>query len=523
MTLSIRKAIETITAGQIRIPAFQRGFVWDADRVAHLMDSIYKGYPFGSLILWRTKRQLRAERKLGPFHLPDREVGFPIDYVLDGQQRLTSIFGVFQSEIAADGDASWTNIYYDLTAPNDLQESWFHALDDVDADREKYFPIKTLFNVTDYRQATSHLDDETVEQIDKVQSVLKEAVLPVQSLETDDRAKVAIVFERVNRLGVDLDVFQLLSAWTWSDEFDLQGKFAALSEEVADFGFGDIGSDTNLLLRCCAAIVAGDPAPGAVIGLNGSEVRDRFEEIENGIKGAIDFVRTALHVEKLNNLPYPTLLVPLAAFFAAPAGKSAGCTDRQFALLKRWFWRTCFARRFSADVLRNLRRDIAEIEKLKRGERSGLAELPLTIDETFFSRQVFNLRTVNSRTFILMLAQKRPLSFVSGREVSLADVLQHYNRREFHHLFPRAYLQERGYDHSAINALANFVFMTSFENKVLGGVAPSVYRERMAKKELPEVLERGVCPPTLFKDDFDSFVEERSERLAKLAGELAGE
>ena len=63
--LSIRQLIEQIQAGNIRIPAFQRGFVWDADRVAFLMDSIYKGYPFGTAIVWRTKKRLRTERQLG--------------------------------------------------------------------------------------------------------------------------------------------------------------------------------------------------------------------------------------------------------------------------------------------------------------------------------------------------------------------------------------------------------------------------------------------------------------------------
>jgi Protein of unknown function DUF262 len=81
--LSIRQAIERVTAGQLRVPAFQRGFVWDIERVAYLMDSIYKDYPFGALILWRTKTQLRSERTLGPFELPDRDPDYPIDYVLD--------------------------------------------------------------------------------------------------------------------------------------------------------------------------------------------------------------------------------------------------------------------------------------------------------------------------------------------------------------------------------------------------------------------------------------------------------
>ncbi|WP_068168323.1 DUF262 domain-containing protein [Rothia sp. ND6WE1A] len=123
--LTVRQIIEKVQNGQLRIPAFQRGFVWDPDQVAYLMDSIYKGYPFGSVILWRTRTQLNTERNLGPFELPNPEEEFPVDYVLDGQQRLTSIFGVFQNDIVAveNEDSSWTQIYYDFESPNNIQES----------------------------------------------------------------------------------------------------------------------------------------------------------------------------------------------------------------------------------------------------------------------------------------------------------------------------------------------------------------------------------------------------------------
>src|SRR5262245_12053897 len=172
MDLSIRQAIERVQAGQVRIPAFQRGFVWDAERVAYLMDSIFKGYPFGSLFLWRTRTQLRSERNLGPFRLPDREPDYPIDYVLDGQQRLTSIFGVFQADLTpdADLDASWTNVYFDFTAEHDLQESQFLALDADSVDADTHFPVDTLFDVVRYREATERLRDERIKVIDNVQA-----------------------------------------------------------------------------------------------------------------------------------------------------------------------------------------------------------------------------------------------------------------------------------------------------------------------------------------------------------------
>lgn len=519
--LTIRQIIERVTSGRLRIPAFQRGFVWDAERVAYLMDSIYKGYPFGAAILWRTKEQLKSERQLGPFILPPRDPDLPIDYVLDGQQRLTSIFGVFQNDIAPIEDAPWTRIYFDLAASTDLQETQFFCLPPEKVDPDRHFPIGTFFNVAAYRQATKNFDDDLAVRIGTVQALFQEAFIPVQLVETDDRAKVAIVFERVNRMGMELDILQLLSAWTWSEDFDLQNRFLEFAEELRPFGFHSVGEDSNLLLRCSAAIITQDVSPTALVGLNGSEVRDRFPEIENGIRGAIDFLKANFHVERLENLPYSALLIPLAVFFAAPTGQSVKVSNEQRRILISWFWRSCFARRFSAGVVRNLNRDVQEALKLRAGETSSLAGVKLTIESTFFSDQAFNIGTVHTKTFVLLLAQAGPLSFVSGNPIKLGNVLQAYNRNEFHHLYPRAYLKERGRAQEEINSLANFVFMSSIDNKILGGSAPSVYRVKMENESIPKILERSSCPASLFDDDFDDFVARRSEMLAAEAQRIA--
>ena len=201
--LSVRRIIDKVMSGQIRIPAFQRGFVWDADNVAYLMDSIYKGYPFGAVILWRTKEQLKSDRKLGPFTLPDRDPDLPVDYVLDGQQRLTSVFGVFQTEIEPTGDTSWTSIYYDIAAAADFQDTQFRALHDDEVDLDRHFPIGTFFDVPAYRKATQRFSDEIADKIGGVQAIFQQAIIPVQLVETDDRSKVAIVFERVNKRGME--------------------------------------------------------------------------------------------------------------------------------------------------------------------------------------------------------------------------------------------------------------------------------------------------------------------------------
>ncbi|ELB92448.1 hypothetical protein Rwratislav_14053, partial [Rhodococcus wratislaviensis IFP 2016] len=514
--LPIRKLIHDVYEGAIRIPAFQRGFVWDADHVAYLMDSIYKQYPFGAVILWRTKEKLSSERDLGPFKLPPAKADFPVDYVLDGQQRLTSIFGVFQNELSPSSDSTWTQIYFDMEATGDLQESQFVAIDSDDYDEKRYFPISTFFEVTKYRAATKRLTDEQAELIDSVQSVFKEAIIPTQEIATDDRSKVAIVFERVNRLGVELDVFQLLTAWTWSEDFDLQEKFSALSEELEPFGFADVGEDSNLLLRCCSAIVAGDASPAAFIDLRGADVRDKFDEIATGLKGAIDFLRSELKVEKLQNLPYPSMLVPLAVYYSS---RSRPMSDGDRLALIRWYWRSAFTRRYSAAVIRNLNRDINAAAALREGRASTIDSIPNSIDPDFF-RRPFVISSVNTKTFITMLIQAMPLSFVSGKNISLSAVLQQYNKNEFHHLMPRAFAKTKGIAPSSFNILCNFAIISAADNKILGGSAPSIYKAKMPSGKVGTILDRAIAPESLFSDDFDTFIEDRDEMLIEAAGRL---
>lgn len=522
--LPIRQIVSRVTSGSIRVPAFQRGFVWDADRVAFLMDSIYKGYPFGAIILWRTKTKLTSERALGPFTLPDRDPDYPIDYVLDGQQRLTSTFGVFQSELQpTEGtDTSWTNIFYDFLASVDLQESRFVALPSGQAGSSRYFPISTFFDVTAYRRATSSLDESQAEEIDRVQATFKEAILPVQLIETDDRSSVAIVFERVNRLGIKLDIFQLVSAWTWSDEFDLQGRFSDLSEELERFGFGQIGDDSNLLLRCCAAIVAGDATAAGMLSLSGSDVRDRFDEIRNGVLGAIDFLRQNLNIQRLANLPYPTQLIPLAAFFATPPGEEVQLSFQQRAVINHWFWRSSFGRRFSSGVQKSLNRDIAEAIRLRKEGDSALADVPFSLEADYFVENRFTLGVVNTTTFVLLLAQQQPRSFISGNHLHLSEVLQRYNRAEFHHCFPQRYLKARGYTPDEINRLVNLAFLSSADNKQLGSSAPSMYRNKISQIHQNDVLASALCPSSLFDDDYEAFCDARAALLVEAARELAG-
>lgn len=518
-SFTIREVLDTVLRGQLRIPAFQRGFVWEPDRVAYLMDSIYKGFPFGSLLFWRTKEQLKSERSLGPFDLPDPNEDYPVDYVLDGQQRITSIFGAFQTDLPAIRPELWRDIYYDFRADANAQETQFFApANHNEVDPNRHFPLKTLFDTAAYRKATAGFSDELAKRIDDMQSIFKEVRIPIQLFKTEDKATVAIIFERVNRQGVPLDTLQLLSAWTWSEDFQLQNQFADLAEQLVPFGFKDLGGDSNLLLRCCSAILKADASPDALMNLHGSEVRERFSEVLNGVRGAIDFLQSNFNVHAFDYLPLSTILVPLSVFFAAPGTTENKHTEPQRKALVRWFWRTCFAKRYSGGVLRNLNADIIEMNKLKEGKPSALGGFAVNITKSFFLDNVFTTGTTNTATFILLLAQKAPLSFISGTPVDLKEKLSRANRAEFHHLMPKAFLVGTGQSSPPPNCLANFTFLSRAENRDLGGVAPSKYQAKMAAS--PDVLTRALCPPSLFSDQFSVFANERAEILQTFANEL---
>lgn len=524
--LQIKRLIDRVLLGEIRVPGFQRGFVWEPDRAALLMDSIHKEYPFGSILLWRTRTQLKTEKNLGTFELPDPEADYPIDYVLDGQQRITSIFSTFQTELTPkkEDPEVWLPIYYDFEANADAQDSQFQALPSDQVDPDRYFPLAVFFDPVEFaeKQREYNLSDERLREIVLVQSKFNGTLVPVETFTKEDRESVAIVFERVNRQGVKLDTFQLLTAWTWSDEFDLQQEFRDLAERFEGFGFDEIGTDNDLLLKCASAVLRSDPSPTALIDINGAEVREKFQVIVNALDRTIDFLRDELQVRHYKFLPYSGLLIPLCAYFSRKQSTGVPAEDKERLL--RWFWRTSFTHRYSGNPSRNIKQDVLAAIALREGRRrkTSLDDIPAAVSLDFYQATKFNNRTVATRTFILQLAAHRPRSFIGGRPITLDDVLSEPNRREYHHCFPKAYIGKVG-DESVYdaNCIANFAFLNRSENREISDKAPSVYRDLMGD-HVSEVLESQIVPEELFLDHFDTFVEQRTLMLAKDAGRLQG-
>jgi hypothetical protein len=183
--------------------------------------------------------------------------------------------------------------------------------------------------------------------------------------------------------------------------------------------------------------------------------------------------------------------------------------------IKAWFWRSCFSERYSGQTLRAARIDIAEMVNLREGNPHSLGKFRLSLAIEFFLLTSFRMNSARTATFVNLLASNTPRSFLSGNIVDLRSVLQAYNKSEFHHIFPKAYLEELGAQSAEVNCLANFCFLSKADNNKIRKSAPSEYVKGMPADE--ELFEKIAGSAFMERPDFSLEFEEfrlaRAERL----------
>ncbi|WP_461453173.1 DUF262 domain-containing protein [Mucilaginibacter sp.] len=176
-----------IIEGDIKIPPFQRNFVWKQEQVIELLDSIINDYPIGSVLLWETNEDLPSKRNIGGYNLPESKAEYPINYVLDGQQRITSIFGVFSVGLEYNDPDNAINvfeIYYDLTIEKFISKKDLNLTN-------KYLPLKLIFdnyNFNTHIQEHSFSQEETKEAV-RLQSLFQDYDVPTVTIKKRTKVK----------------------------------------------------------------------------------------------------------------------------------------------------------------------------------------------------------------------------------------------------------------------------------------------------------------------------------------------
>ena len=160
------------------------------------------------------------------------------------------------------------------------------------------------------------------------------------------------------------------------------------------------------------------------------------------------------------------------------------------------------------------------MKKLRFGKPTNLGGFAMQISDDVFTSNIFTIGTVNTNALVLLLANQKPLSFISGAPIDLGDKLRQSNRAEFHHLMPKAFVQSSSQNAYSPNCLANFAFISRADNRVLGGVPPSSYRKHMPA-DSAVIFERALCPEKeLMNDNLEAFIKARAAALRSAAEAL---
>lgn len=556
--------------GKTQLPDFQRGWVWDDDHIRNLIASITMGYPIGAIMLMETgSENVRFKPRL----LEGVELGappYPDHFILDGQQRLTSLYLCLFSgkpiKTTNEKKQEIERLYYlDMNKCLDPEADRFDAVLSIPPDklvksdfgrkieldvssREKEFehgllPLYLIFDSAgyatwkaSYREHFGYDKDKSrfLDQFDnEIWLPLQKYKVPVIELvkETPKEA-VCQVFERVNTGGVALTVFELVTATFAADDFHLRDHWRICKERLdAHRILTDIDETAFLtaitLLVSYKRNLAGRGAVSCkrkdILKLSLNEYKENADAIVQGMIRAARFLaREKVFDER--SLPYQTQLIPLSAICAVLGTRFEEDPVRQ--KLAQWYWCGVFGELYGGANETRYALDAQNVIAWIDGGNE-----PATIrDASFAPTRLLTLQTRLSAAYkglSIQLMQVGANDFVSGDAIELTNYFE--QAVDIHHIFPRAYCLRENYKQQVWNSIVNKSPLIARTNRILGGNKPSTYLRSIEgnfsldPKSLDKHLRSHLINPELLRgDDFDNFIRDRATKLLDLIEKSIG-
>ena len=576
--------LDHVERGHIQLPDFQRGWVWDDDRIKGLLISLSRGFPIGAIMTLEAGGEIRLKAR--PIEGVDEgTAASPSTFLLDGQQRLTSLYQSLRHpgpvdthdnrnkrikrwyyidmKVATDRDADpedvvisvpenrTTTRYFGREVTLDLSTEELEYKEHKIPTEHLMDPMKWMMRyVTYWKEAAPDFDaigffgrfnDIVAAQFTKYQ-------LPVISLgKRTPKEAVCAVFEKVNTGGVVLNVFELATASFAADaeHFSLRDDWGERKERLYNRPGGVLqGVDGNQFLQVVAlmktqenhraAISQGRtgrqvPAIGCrrrdILNLNLNDYQNWADRVEQGFVDAGEFL-VSQYVYGSRNVPYGTQLVPLAALYVELGKKLNPYNAKQ--KLEQWYWSGVFGEAYGGTVETQFALDLAEVAGWIRG-----GARPRLIDEAGFApERLLSLRTRNSAAYkgLYALQIKHGAADWRRNEQLLHLVFTDRNI-DIHHIFPQAWCEGKASPRvppRLYNSVINKTPIDAETNRIIGGRAPSEYLPRLQEKDisaerLDSVLRSHWLDPCLLHADgfAQSFVA-RGEKMLALIGQSMG-
>ena len=523
-TRTFTALLAEIENGQTKIPQFQREFVWSLVQSANLMDSIIKGYPIGTFIFWNTNERLRAVRDVGNFKLPEPQDGIFVNYVLDGQQRMTSLFASLKGlKVVRESGKSddFAEIYIDLNAKEDEQ---IVLVDIADKDAKSLIRITDLLYggltfLTGY-DAVYHtkleLYKKTIEAYNYSIILLKNAPIDIATE----------VFTRINEGGRKLSLFEIMVAKTYDygREFDLATKYRKLISDLTPFNYETISDAT--VLQAISIILENECKRQTILKLDKQRFINEWESIIEALKKAVEFFKYTYRIPVSQLLPYNALIVPFTYFFYHHKNPPTG--DKQ-QILQDFFWRCALSGRYSSSVEGKLAQDAKRIDEILKDKRPrydwAIDTSPGFIEDNGW----FSASRSYVKAILCIYAYHQPKSFNTNAIVNISNYwLTRANSKNYHHFFPKAFLNKKtqkdvkdldwAYNKNFyINHILNITVVDDFLNKrEISAKAPSKYMKEFSKKNktIGETMKTHLIGDLdefgIWKDDYASFFHSRA-------------
>lgn len=513
-----------IDSGQIKLPMFQREFVWEKEQSSKLIDSILKGFPIGTFIFWKTKDELRSYKEVGNHKLPETDKGDYVEYILDGQQRITSLYAIRKGiRITKDGkEIDYCDIFINLDYDPENDEQ---IVVTEKVDNKHYVSVHDVLSKplgSFYRTLTQ----EKADQVEVYKNKLINYDFSTITIKDYPIEVACEVFSRINTGGKSLTVFEIMVAKTYDEtkKFDLAEKYELLRDGSDDAKeclttakFETLPE--SIIMQCVAAITLRAVRSKDILKIRRETFIDKWEPMKASLFMAIDFIRSELRVPVSQLVPYPALVVPLVYFFNVTANKKP--TNAQVRLLEQFFYWAGLTERYSSSTESKMNEDFNKMDAIVKGVGPTYASTELSISPQKIAETWFSAGNGYCKAILCLLAYQQPKSFDTNGLVILDNShLKIATSRNYHHFFPKAYLESVDKTKEP-NLIANITLIDGYSNKHrIGKKAPSEYTGKFAKANdaladtLHTHLIRDAEAYGVGTDDYAKFIQRRSKAIA---------
>jgi len=502
--------INDIERGYLRIPPWQRNFVWNKKDILKLLESIYLEYPIGTFFFWEASRKYYDfYRDIPELNLPKPDRYNKIRFILDGQQRIISLYATVKGITLF--KINFKSICFDL------DEKVFV---DKRPDNQRYISVSDLLSTEGY-EVYEKLTPERRKVFYECLQRLNNYPFSVINVREKELDEVCDIFERINQGGQKLNLFDLVCASTWTPNFDLRLAVAEENERLKEEEFGKIGNE--VFLQALSLIAKGSCARSVQLQLRAEDVAKYWSETIKSIFLAVDYLRSNLGVVNSLFIPYRSMIALVAYLFYKI--KSRSLNHQQAELLAQWFWQTTFSERYSTSILTQMTEDRKLMDKIASGLSVNIKYLfDLDIDSLIHIRMYRKSAIKNG--ILCLLAKRNPKHFKNNIPLPLKDgYYSDFNSLEKHHIFPKSIVQ-RNYPVIMVHSLPNFCFIPAELNKEISNKKPSCYFEEYEKlnPDFKETLKTHLIKydDSIRRDDFMSFLASRAAMILEEITRVTG-